>query len=89
MTPRQIDIAIVGAGPVGLALAGMLILRGVSAHKLLLLDAKTSDAAQQDPRSIALSYGSRQLLEQIAAWPVSGTPITQIHISRRGSFGRT
>jgi 2-octaprenyl-6-methoxyphenol hydroxylase len=89
LTPRQIDIAIVGAGPVGLALAGMLILRGVSAHKLLLLDAKTSDAAQQDPRSIALSYGSRQLLEQIAAWPVSGTPITQIHISRRGSFGRT
>ena len=89
MTQGHIDIAIVGAGPVGLALAAMLVARGVKASGIALIDAKTPDAAQQDPRSIALSYGSRQLLEKIHAWPSSGTPITEIHISRRGSFGRT
>ena len=83
------DIAIVGAGPVGLALAAMLLKRGVAASGIALIDAKTPEAAQLDPRSIALSYGSRQLLEHIHAWPSSGTPITEIHISRRGSFGRT
>lgn len=86
---NHVDIAIVGAGPVGLALAAMLLKRGVSASGIALIDAKTADSAQADPRSIALSYGSRQLLEQIHAWPSNGTPITEIHISRRGSFGRS
>jgi 2-octaprenyl-6-methoxyphenol hydroxylase len=89
MTCSRVKIAIVGAGPVGLSLAAMLMARGVAGSDMALIDAKTPAAAQEDPRSIALSFGSRQLLEQIQAWPVSGTPITQIHISRRGSFGRT
>ncbi len=85
----QIDFAIAGAGPVGMAVAAMLIRRGVVAERIALIDAKPKEAAQQDPRSIALSQGSRQLLEQIGAWATSGTPITEIHVSRRGSFGRT
>ena len=89
MTQGHFEIAIVGAGPVGLALASMLLKRGVAASGIALIDGKTTEAAQLDPRSIALSYGSRQLLEHIHAWPSSGTPITEIHISRRGSFGRT
>jgi 2-octaprenyl-6-methoxyphenol hydroxylase len=36
-----------------------------------------------------LSFGSRQLLSQIRSWPLQASPITQIHVSRRGSFGRT
>jgi 2-octaprenyl-6-methoxyphenol hydroxylase len=36
-----------------------------------------------------VSHGSRELLSTIPAWPTVATPITQIHISRRGSFGRT
>lgn len=89
MTQGHVDIAIVGAGPVGMALAAMLVARGVNASGIVLIDTKTPAAAQQDARSIALSYGSRQLLEQVHAWPSSGTPITEIHISRRGSFGRS
>ena len=85
----QIDFAIAGAGPVGMAVAAMLIRRGVVAERIALIDARPKEAAQQDPRSIALSQGSRQLLEQIGAWATSGTPITEIHVSRRGSFGRT
>ena len=67
----------------------MLIKRGVAPERIALVDARPPAAAQQDPRSIALSQGSRQLLEHIDAWVTSGTPITEIHVSRRGSFGRT
>ena len=41
-------------------------------------------------RPIALSYGSRLLLEREGAWPAaSPTPISKIHVSQRGGFGRT
>ena len=83
------DIAICGAGPVGLALAAMLVKRGLVPARILLIDAKTLAQAAQDPRSIALSYGSRQILEDIGGWPLNAEPIHQIHVSRRGHFGRT
>ena len=85
----RFDIAICGAGPVGLALATLLVRRGVAPARICLLDGKTVDDARRDPRSIALSYGSRQILEQIGAWPLAATGIRQIHVSRRGKFGRT
>lgn len=85
----RVDIAIVGAGPVGLSLAAMLVARGIAPDKIALLDAKPLALATADPRSIAVSHGSRELLSTVSAWPTVATPITQIHISRRGSFGRT
>ncbi|WP_043343729.1 UbiH/UbiF/VisC/COQ6 family ubiquinone biosynthesis hydroxylase [Cupriavidus basilensis] len=81
----DMDIAIVGAGPVGLALACLLLRK--SPWRLTLIDAATPARASRDPRAIALSYGSRQLLEQIGAWPRSVTPIEHIHVSQRGRFG--
>jgi 2-octaprenyl-6-methoxyphenol hydroxylase len=42
------------------------------------------EQARRDPRTIALSYGSRQILEEAGAWPVEATPIHAIHVSRRG-----
>jgi 2-octaprenyl-6-methoxyphenol hydroxylase len=83
------DIAICGAGPVGLALTALLVKQGVAPARIALIDAKTAEQSARDPRSIALSYGSRQLLETIGAWPVPSTQIDQIHVSRRGHFGRT
>lgn len=87
--PQQVDIAICGAGPVGLSLAALLVKRGVDAGRIALIDAKTVEQARQDPRSIALSYGSRQILQEIGAWPIAATAIHQIHVSRRAHFGRT
>jgi 2-octaprenyl-6-methoxyphenol hydroxylase len=83
------DVAICGAGPVGMALACLLVARGMAPSRIALVDAKPLVQAQQDPRSIALSYGSRQLLEQIGAWPVPATAIHEIHVSRRGRLGRS
>lgn len=86
--PTDFDITICGAGPVGLALAALLARRGVEPARIALIDGKTLAASVADPRTIALSYGSRQVLEQIGAWPVAHDPIREIHVSRRGHFGR-
>ncbi len=86
---EQVDIAIMGGGPVGMALAAMLVARGMPGEAIAVIDAKPVDVVAADPRSIALSWGSRQLLAHMDAWTSRGTPITHIHVSRRGSFGRT
>ena len=83
------DIAICGAGPVGMTLAALLVKQGIAPEKLALIDAKTIEQTSHDPRSIALSYGSRQVFETVRAWPITATQINQIHVSRRGHFGRT
>nr|GEU28139.1 2-octaprenyl-6-methoxyphenol hydroxylase, putative [Tanacetum cinerariifolium] len=83
------DVAICGAGPAGMALAALLVKRGVPAARIALIDAKTLAQAGADPRSLALSWGSRQILEDIGAWPIDSTAINEIHVSRRGQFGRS
>lgn len=84
------DIIICGAGPVGLSIAALLQKRGMPASCITLIDAKPEEHAAQDPRTIALSHGSRQILHDIGAWPAASvTAIRQIHISRRRHFGRT
>ncbi|KVT09300.1 2-polyprenyl-6-methoxyphenol 4-hydroxylase [Burkholderia sp. MSMB1078WGS] len=83
------DLAIVGAGPVGLALAGWLARRSATQHaSIALIDARDPAASANDPRAIAVSHGSRVLLDTLA-WPADATPIEHIHVSQRGHFGRT
>lgn len=83
------DVAICGGGPVGLAFALLLARRGANAKRIAIIDAKSAEQAAKDPRSIALSYGSQQILEQVGAWPIAADAIHQIHVSRRGHFGKT
>jgi len=81
------DVLIVGAGPVGMTLA--LALAG-GAQRVLLVDRRPRGAWAGDPRALALSHGSRQLLERLRAWNArAATAIRQIHVSQRGGFGRT
>ncbi|RQZ28685.1 UbiH/UbiF/VisC/COQ6 family ubiquinone biosynthesis hydroxylase [Burkholderia sp. Bp9017] len=83
------DLAIVGAGPVGLALAGWLARRSATQRaSIALIDAREPAASANDPRAIAVSHGSRVLLDTLA-WPGDATPIEHIHVSQRGHFGRT
>ena len=81
------DIAIVGGGPVGAALA--LALRD-SGLRLTVLEARAAQGGgARDPRPIALSHGSRLLLERLGVWTnISAMPINHIHVSQRGGFGR-
>lgn len=83
---RNCDIAIIGGGPVGSALA--LALKD-SRLAVRLLEARTGES--RDARALALSYGSRLLLERLGAWNSLSdvSPIRTIHISQKQSFGRT
>ena len=84
---ENFDILIIGAGPVGMTLHLALAAGG---QKSLLLDRRPRNAQQSDPRALALSYGARQLLEQIDSWPTkTATPIETIHVSQKDGFGRT
>ena len=88
----NVDVAICGAGPVGMALAALMAARGVAGPRIALIDGKSLGQAISDPRSIALAWGSRLLLEDVGAWPgigSSATAIHQIHVSRRGHLGRS
>lgn len=84
---ENIDILIIGAGPVGMTLHLALAAGG---QESLLIDRRPQQALQADPRALALSHGARELLEQIDSWPTrAATPIETIHISQKGGFGRT
>ena len=87
MNIQTCDIAIIGGGPVGTSLA--LALRD-SGLKVCVLEARPANAPSNDARALALSYGSRLLLERIGIWKRLSevSPIRTIHISQRQSFGR-
>ena len=54
-TMNDFDIAICGAGPVGQVLALLLQKHGIAAQRIALFDAKTSDQAEQDARTVTIT----------------------------------
>ncbi len=83
------DILIVGGGPVGSVLALALQASNIN---VTMLEARSQGASHGDQRALALSYGSRVILEQLGVWSqleAKTTAINTIHISQKGSFGRT
>ena len=84
---EQFDIAIIGGGPVGAALALAL---SASELKVCVLEARPASASGSDARALALSYGSRLLLERLGVWDAlqDVSAIRTIHISQKQSFGR-
>src|SRR5512143_3847098 len=87
MSTATADIVIIGGGPVGASLA--LALRD-SGLNIFVLEARKPEKATPDPRALALSYGSRLLLERLGIWNSipQVTGIRTIHISQKQAFGR-
>lgn len=82
------DVAIVGGGPVGLALAAWLAAKwGNQAHRIAVFDAKPLSVAAQDPRILALSEATRLRLSNLG-FPAQATPIHHIHVSEQNCFGQ-
>jgi 2-octaprenyl-6-methoxyphenol hydroxylase len=84
----HVDVLIAGGGPVGATLA--LALRG-SGRSVSVLEARSDFSERPDPRTLALSYGSRLILDRLGIWPElapTATAIETIHISQKGGLGR-
>jgi len=83
VTNKAWQIAVVGAGPVGLALA-LHAARLLPQARITLFDARPADRdVGADPRTLALSLGSVQFLRRLGAWPAAAAePILQVHVSQ-------
>jgi 2-octaprenyl-6-methoxyphenol hydroxylase len=84
--PDRCDVAIAGGGPVGAACALALTARGFDVRWLAPGDTATGT----DLRPLALSQASVQLLQRLGAQAgvAQATPISAVHVSQRGGFGR-
>lgn len=96
----QTDMVVLGAGMVGASLVHMMgpaLQRGMS---LTLVDRQPlnwdGDPGSRPPsfdgRATALSYGTRQMLQQLGIWPLiaeRACAIEHIQVSDQGRFGQT
>jgi len=83
------DIVIVGGGPVGMVLSLLLAKQNIAST---VLEARKLGAANQDTRALALSFGTRRILEKLGVWQSlapHATAINTIHVSQKGSIGRS
>jgi len=90
MSPSNCDILIQGGGPVALACAAWTLQKFPDA-KIILLDrnpVNDDELNNADSRGIALSHGSKLLLDTINAWPKEFAEIHRVHVSQAGRFGR-
>jgi 2-octaprenyl-6-methoxyphenol hydroxylase len=90
MKEQKFDILIQGGGPVGIACAAWCLQKFPEAS-MLLVDRNPPediDLTAADSRGIALSHGSKLLLDTIDAWPSECADIHSVHVSQAGRFGR-
>jgi len=83
------NIVIVGGGPVGMVLSLLLAKNDIAST---VLEVRKQGAANQDTRALALSYGTRRILEKLGIWQslsAYAAAINTIHVSQKGSLGRS
>jgi 2-octaprenyl-6-methoxyphenol hydroxylase len=86
----SVDVQIIGGGPVGLACAAWCLQKfpELSLHLIDRNPQNDNDIVASDTRGIALSHGSKLLLDTINAWPGDSCAIHSVHVSHVGQFGR-
>ena len=80
------NIVVIGAGPVGATFALLAKRQGLN---VTLMEAR--EGPSRETRSLALSHGSRDILDTVNAWSdgLNATEIHAIHTSQKGGFGRS
>ncbi len=93
MSDGDYDIVIIGGGLVGASLAAAL---ADSDWRIALIDRQAPEAlshqAREDERSLALSWQSRKIFQQLGLWRAIATraaPMRTVHVSQQGAFGVT
>ena len=81
---RELSLAVIGAGPVGLALA-LHAKRVLPAVHITVFDTRPADKdVSGDPRTLALSLGSVQMLQRLGAWRADlAQAIREVHVSQQ------
>ena len=81
--PPSWRLAVIGAGPAGLALA-LQAARLLPRAEITLFDARPADKdVSGDPRTLALALGSVMVLQKLGAWPAAlAQPITEVLVSQ-------
>ncbi|MCU7798336.1 MAG: 2-octaprenyl-6-methoxyphenyl hydroxylase [Candidatus Thiodiazotropha sp. (ex Myrtea spinifera)] len=88
----EFDLLIIGGGMVGASLARAVSGQGLRIGIVEAFSLASNVQPSFDDRVIALSWGSRKILQAIGMWgemAKSAEPIHRIHISDRGHFGFT
>ena len=87
-TSNSSRVAVIGAGPAGLALA-LLAAQRLPQAQICVFDARAAEQdVSADPRTLALSLGSVQLLRRLGAWPeAAAQAITAVHVSQAPPSG--
>ena len=83
------DVVIIGGGPIGLMTGLMLAKLNIPSY---ILDSNQSKKVGKDKRALALSNGTRYVLEQLDVWSLLEkllVKVDKIHTSQKGTFGRT
>lgn len=86
------DVLIAGGGLIGGSLACALAGTGLTVAAVEAVAPAVRSAPRYDERVIALSWGSRRILDALGLWPAvepEAAPIERVHISDRGHFGFT
>lgn len=85
---RELAVAVIGAGPVGLAL-GLHAAESLPRARITVFDRRAAGAdVSADARVLALSLGSVQLLKRLQAWPIaSAQPILEVDVSQQPPSG--
>ena len=86
---KNSEYLVVGAGPVGLVFSLFLAKHNQNSH---LLEARKKNDSHSDGRALALSYGTKLILEDLGIWSSLEKKISEIkdiHTSQKNSFGRT
>ena len=80
---KPLKMAVIGAGPVGLALA-LQAARNLPHAQVSVFDARPLERdVSGDPRTLALSLGSVHLLERLGAWNAAhAQPIKEVQVSQ-------
>lgn len=83
------NIAIIGAGPVGLVAGALLAELNFSVN---IIEATPKDFVLKDSKALALSNSTVFILKKLDVWKYllkKATPINEIHVSQKNTFGRT
>lgn len=86
------DLLVIGGGPIGMSLAIALKETALSVGLIEREPLLSPTALDADGRSIALTYGSGKIFQEMGQWgelQTQAVPIAEVHVSNRGHFGFT